>query len=132
MRTLLADIDAAMLQHCRARVGGRHQLGLATSNAQAVELLRQGPGFEVVVTGERLEDGSGLALLDEVHARWPHLTRVFCIEPHRLTLVRNRLSALRLRHTLSYPLLPAKLELLLMHLLRANIAATAGSCPPLR
>jgi DNA-binding NtrC family response regulator len=132
MKTLLADIDAAMLQHCVARIGARQQLSLATSKAQALELLRHGPGFEVVVACDRLEDGSGLALLDDVHARWPHLTRVFCIDPRRLALVRSRLSAFRLRHTLSYPLIPAKLELLLMHLLRANMAATGRSRPPLR
>ena len=126
MKTLLADIDSAMLQHCVARIGGRQQLAVATSKAQALELLRHGPGFEVVVACDRLEDGSGLALLDDVHARWPHLTRVFCIDRHRLTLVRSRLSAFRLRHTLSYPLIPAKLELLLMQLLHAKMAATTG------
>jgi DNA-binding NtrC family response regulator len=132
MKTLLADIDGAMLQHCVARIGGRQPLSVATSKAQALELLRHGSGFEVVVAGDRLEDGSGLALLDDVHARWPHLTRVFCIDPHRLALVRSRLSAFRLRHTLSYPLIPAKLELLLMHLLRTKMAATGRSSPPLR
>jgi len=132
MKTLLADIDPAMLQHCVARIGARQQLSFATSKAQALELLRHGPGYEVVVACDRLEDGSGLALLDDVHARWPHLTRVFCIDPRRLALVRSRLSAFRLRHTLSYPLIPAKLELLLMHLLRANMAATGRSRPPLR
>jgi DNA-binding NtrC family response regulator len=132
MKTLLADIDGALLQHCVARIGGRQQLSVATSKAQALELLRQAPGFEVVVACDRLEDGSGLALLDDVRARWPHLTRVFCIDPHRLALVRSRLSAFRLRHTLSYPLIPAKLELLLMHLRRANTAATGRSRPPLR
>jgi DNA-binding NtrC family response regulator len=132
MKTLLADIDGAMLQHCVARIGGRQPLSVATSKAQAMDLLRHGPGFEVVVAGDRLEDGSGLALLDDVHARWPHLIRVFCIDPHRLALVRSRLSAFRLRHTLSYPLIPAKLELLLMHLLRAKMAATGRSIPPSR
>jgi DNA-binding NtrC family response regulator len=132
VKTLLADIDRAMLQHCVARIGGRQQLTLATSKGQALDLLRHGLGLEVVVACDRLEDGSGLALLDDVHARWPHLTRVFCIDPHRLALVRSRLSAFRLRHTLSYPLIPAKLELLLMHLQRAKVAATARSRPPLR
>jgi hypothetical protein len=132
VKTLLADIDSAMLQHCVARIGGRQQLTLATSKAQAMELLRHGLGFEVVVACDRLEDGSGLALLDDVHARWPHLTRVFCIDPHRLALVRSRLSAFRLRHTLSYPLIPAKLELLLLHLLHTKMAATARARPPLR
>ena len=132
MKTLLADIDGAMLQHCVARIGGRQSLVVATSKAQAMELLRHGSGFEVVVACDRLTDGSGLALLDEVHVRWPHLTRVFCIDPHRLVLVRSRLSAFRLRHTLSYPLMPAKLELLLLRLLRTKMAQTARSRPTSR
>jgi DNA-binding NtrC family response regulator len=130
VKTLLADIGAAMLHHCVARVGGRQQLALATSKAQALELLRHGPGFEVVVACDRLEDGSGLALLDDVHARWPHLTRVFCIDRHRLALVRSRLATFRLRHTLSYPLIPAKLELLLLHLRHAKMAAIPRPRPP--
>ncbi|HTB68403.1 MAG TPA: hypothetical protein VK727_19435 [Steroidobacteraceae bacterium] len=132
MKTLLADIDSAMLQHCVARIGGRQQLAVATSKAQALELLRHGPGFEVVVACDRLEDGSGLALLDDVHARWPHLTRVFCIDRHRLAMVRSRLSAFRLRHTLTYPLIPAKLELLLLHLLHTKTASSARLRPPSR
>jgi DNA-binding NtrC family response regulator len=132
VKTLLADIDSAMLQHCVARLGGRQQLALATSKAQAIELLGHGAGFEVVVACDRLEDGSGLALLDEVHARWPHLTRVFCIDRHRLALVRQRLFVFRLRHTLAYPITPVKLELLLLHLAHAKKAATLRMRPPLR
>ena len=132
VKTLLADIDGAMLQHCVARIGGRQPLTLATSKAQALELLHQGAGFEVVVACDRLADGSGLALLDDVHVRWPHLTRVFCIDRHRLAMVRGRLSAFRLRHTLPYPLMPAKLELLLMQLQHAKMAATARPRPPAR
>jgi DNA-binding NtrC family response regulator len=129
VKTLLADIDSTMLQHCVARIGGRQPLALATSKAQAMDLLRHEAGFEVVVACDRLADGSGLALLDEVHARWPQLTRVFCIDPHRLVMVRSRLSAFRLRHTLSYPLIPAKLELLLLHLRHAKSAQAARSRP---
>jgi DNA-binding NtrC family response regulator len=131
VKTLLADIDNAMLQHCMARIGARQHLTLATSKAQALHLLHHGPGFDVVVAGDRLEDGSGLALLDEVHAYWPHLTRVFCIDRHRLALVRQRLLMFRLRHTLPYPIKPVKLELLLLHLDHAKRAlANGGRAPP--
>ena len=61
-----ADIESAMLQHCVARIGGRQSLVVATSKAQAMELLRHASGIEVVVACDRLSDGSGLALLDEV------------------------------------------------------------------
>ncbi|MEJ0008871.1 MAG: hypothetical protein WDM77_21525 [Steroidobacteraceae bacterium] len=72
MKTLLVDIDHAMLQRCVARVGGRQSLTLATSKAQALQLLRHGPPLDIIVAGERLEDGSGLALLDDIHTKWPH------------------------------------------------------------
>jgi DNA-binding NtrC family response regulator len=123
VKTLLADADQAMLQHCVARVGGRQPLAIATSKAQVLHLLRHGPGFDVVVVCERLKDGSGLALLGDIHSKWPHVVRVFCSERHRLALVRARLGALRLRHTLPYPLKPAKLELLLVQLAHARTRA---------
>jgi DNA-binding NtrC family response regulator len=121
VKTLLVDADQAMLQHCVTRVGGRQPLAIATSKAQVLHLLRHGPEFDVVVVCERLTDGSGLALLDDIHSKWPHLVRVFCIERPRLALVRGRLGALRLRHTLPYPLKPAKLELLLVQLAQARL-----------
>jgi hypothetical protein len=49
---------------------------------------------------------------------------VFCAERQRLALVRARLGALRLRYTLTYPLKPAKLELLLVHLAHARARLT--------
>jgi hypothetical protein len=124
VKTLLVDADQALLQHCVARVGGRLPLAIATSKAQVLSLLRHGPGLDVVVVCERLVDGSGLPLLDEIHSKWPHLVRVFCAERQRLALVRARLGALRLRYTLTYPLKPAKLELLLVHLAHARARLT--------
>jgi DNA-binding NtrC family response regulator len=125
VKTLLVDIDRRMLLHCLTRIGGRQPLTLATSKSQALELLHQGPtSYDVVVACERLEDGSGLALLSDVQVRWPNLLRVFCSERQRLAQVRNRLSAFRLRHTLVYPLRPTKLELLLVHLARTKAAST--------
>jgi DNA-binding NtrC family response regulator len=132
VKTLLVDIDPVMLQHCVARVRGRQPLAVATSKTQAMEMLRQAPDFEVVVACERLQDGSGLALLDEVHAQWPDMIRVFCTERQRLALVRPRLGAFRLRYTLTYPLKSAKLELLLLKLAHAQAAATIRLSPPVR
>ena len=124
VRTLLVDSDRAMLQNCLAKIGGRQPLTIATSKALALHLLRHSPPFEVVVACERLADGSGLALLDDVQAKWPNTIRVFCTERQRLALVGTRLNAFRLRHTLTYPLKPAKLELLLLHLAHARTART--------
>ena len=125
VRTLLVDSDRAMLQHCVAKIGGRQPLTVAMSKAQAMHLLRHGHQFDVVVACERLADGSGLALLNDIQAKWPNLIRVFCTERQRLAMVRNRLVAFRLRHTLSYPLKPVKLELMLLHLAHAKPASTA-------
>jgi hypothetical protein len=124
LKTLLVDSDRALLQHCLARVGGRQPLAVATSKAQVIDLLWHGPPFDAIVACERLEDGSGLALLDEVHARWPLLVRVFCTESQRLALLRTRLGALHVRYTLTYPLKPVKLELMLVHLAHARAKVT--------
>jgi DNA-binding NtrC family response regulator len=120
MKTLLVDIDRALLQRCVARVGGRQPLTVATSKSQVMELLWHAPAYDVIVACERLDDGSGLALLADVHVKWPHLLRVFCTERHRLAMVKTRLSALRLGHTLDYPIKPLKLELMLVNLSRAR------------
>jgi DNA-binding NtrC family response regulator len=130
VKTLLVDIDRVLLQHCVNRIRGRQQLSIATSKAQVLSLLKHSPAFDVIVACERLEDGSGLALLDEVHTRWPNLTRVFCTERERLNVVRNRLGAFRLRYTLTYPLKPVKLELLLVHLAHTKAASTIRLAGP--
>jgi len=124
VKTLLVDNDHAMLQHCITRIRGRQPLTVATSKAQAIELLRNSHAFEVVVACERLDDGSGLALLDDIQAKWPNVIRVFCTDRQRLALVRNRLSAFRLRHTLTYPIRPVKLEMMLLRLAHAKHAST--------
>ena len=124
VKTLLVDNDRAMLQHCVSKIGGRQPLAVATSKALAMQLMRHGH-VEVVVACEKLTDGSGLALLDEIQAKWPNVIRVFCTDRQRLNLVRNRLSAFRLRHTLTYPVRPVKLEMLLVHLAHARTASTA-------
>jgi predicted pyridoxine 5'-phosphate oxidase superfamily flavin-nucleotide-binding protein len=124
VKALLVDIDPVMLLRCVTRVRGRQPLAVATSKKQAMEMLGATPGFEVVVACERLEDGTGLALLDEVHAKWPDMIRVFCAERQRLSMVRPRLSAFRLRYTLTYPLRSANLELLLLKLAQDQAAAT--------
>ena len=132
MRALLVDQDWSLLQHCLARIRGRQHLTLATSKAQALSLLRHAPGIEVVVACENLEDGSGLALLDDIHTRWPRLIRVFSAEPPRLALVRPQLIAFRLRYTLTYPIKPAKLELMLLRLARGQAALAARPRAPRR
>lgn len=120
VKTLLVDIDRALLQRCVARVGGRQPLTIATSKSQVMQLLWQAPAYDVIVACEHLDDGSGLALLADVHLKWPHLLRVFCSERQRLAMVKTRLGVLRLGHTLDYPIKPLKLELMLVNLSRAR------------
>jgi DNA-binding NtrC family response regulator len=124
LKTLVVDNDRAMLRNCVARIGGRQPLTVVTSKEQAMDLLRLGRQYEVVVACERLADGSGLALLDEVQAKWPQVIRVFCSERSRLAMVRSRLSAFRLRYTLSYPIKPVRLELMLLHLAHLRNASS--------
>ncbi len=123
LKTLVVDNNRAMLENCVARICGRQPLTVVTTKAQAMDLLRLGREYEVVVACERLADGSGLALLDDVHAKWPQMIRVFCTERPRLAMVRSRLSAFRLRYTLSYPIKPVRLELLLLRLAHARTAS---------
>jgi DNA-binding NtrC family response regulator len=125
VKTLLVDIDRALLQHCLNRVGGRQPLTVATSKSQVMELLWPAPAFDVIVACERLDDGSGLALLADIHVKWPHLIRVFCSDRQRLAMVRARLGALRLRHTLAYPIKPLKLEMMLLQLAHAHTRSAA-------
>jgi DNA-binding NtrC family response regulator len=125
VRILVVDNDRAMLQNCVAKIGGRQPLAIATSKALAMQLLQHGHQFEVVVACERLADGSGLALLGDIQAKWPNLIRVFCAERQRLAMVRTRLKALRLKFTLTYPLKPLKLEMLLLKLAHTRSASTA-------
>jgi len=132
VKTLLVDNDRDLLQRCVARVGGRQQLLVAVSKAQSLQLLQHHPQIEAIVACEQLADGSGLALLDEVHARWPQLIPIFCAERHRLALLRHRLSALRLRYTLTYPIRSAKLELLLLRVAHARAASTIRIRAPVR
>ena len=77
-----------------------------------------------MVACERLADGSGLALLADIQTKWPNLIRVFCTERERLAVVRRRLSAFRLSYTLSYPLKPVKLEMMLLQLAHKRAAST--------
>lgn len=130
VKALLVDNDWALLQHCLTKIGSRQHLTLATNKAQALALLRHGPDLDVVVVCEQLEDGSGLALLDDIDARWPHLTRVFCADRERLALVQSRLGVLHVQHALFYPVNPTQLELLLLRLARAKAAATLSTEAP--
>src|SRR6185437_7395156 len=76
MRVLVVDQDSAMLESIARLLGDRYTVDAVTTKADCLDLLRQNT-FEVIVAGERLEDGSGLELLGQVAKRWPAMLRIF-------------------------------------------------------
>ena len=79
-----------------------------TNKGDCLDLLRANP-FEVIVAGERLEDGSGLELLGQIAKRWPSVLRIFAADPERLKLLRGKLGPFELFQTLTYPIDPDRL-----------------------
>ncbi len=111
MRALLADRDENLLE---AVACGLRPLALdvATTKARCIDLLRP-KRYDLLIACERLEDGSGLALLGEAERRWPAMLRVFAVAPHRLALLKGRLVPFNLHRTIAYPVDPAHVRELL-------------------
>src|SRR5579863_3326578 len=105
MRVLVVDQDSAMLETIVRSLRDRYTIDAVTNKGDCLDLMRQNT-FEVIVAGERLEDGSGLELLGQVAKRWPSMLRIFAADPHRLELLRGRLGPFELFQTLHYPLDP--------------------------
>lgn len=108
MRVLLVDQDSAMLEAIVRALRERYTVDAVTNKGDCLDLLRQNT-FEVIVAGERLEDGSGLELLGQVAKRWPAMLRIFAADRHRLQLLKGRLGPFELFQTLSYPVDPERL-----------------------
>lgn len=108
MRVLVVDQDSAMLEAIVRSLRERFSVDAVTNKLDCLELLRQNT-FEVIVAGERLEDGSGLELLGQVAKRWPSVLRIFCADHERLKLLKGRLGPFELFQTLSYPVDPERL-----------------------
>jgi TonB family protein len=113
MRVLVVDQDSAMLEAIVRSLRERYSIDAVSNKGDCLDLLRQN-AFEVIVAGERLEDGSGLELLGQVARRWPSVLRIFCADRHRLQLLKGRLGPFELFQTLSYPIRPELLESVLM------------------
>ncbi|MGH8138762.1 MAG: TonB family protein [Steroidobacteraceae bacterium] len=108
MRVLIVDQDSAMLEAIVRALRERYTVDAVTNKGDCLDLLRQNT-FEVIVAGERLEDGSGLELLGQVAKRWPSMLRIFAADHHRLQLLKGRLGPFELFQTLSYPVDPDRL-----------------------
>ena len=117
MRVLFVDQDHALLTAITHSLGEYFTIDAVTTKADCQDLVRVNE-FEVIVTGERLEDGSGLELLAQMARSRPDMLRIFAVEPHRLKLLQGRLGPFGLFRTISYPIEPRQLV--------AALSAAAG------
>ena len=62
MRVLVVDQDSTLLTAITRTLGEYFSIDAVTTKADCLDLVRLNE-FEVIVAGERLEDGSGLELL---------------------------------------------------------------------
>ncbi len=103
MRVLVVDQDFELLTAITQSLGEYFTIDAVTTKADCLDLLRANE-FEVIVAGERLEDGSGLELLGQLGKHRPGMLRIFAAERERLKLLKGRLGPFGLFRTLSYPI----------------------------
>jgi DNA-binding NarL/FixJ family response regulator len=108
MRVLVVDQDSALLTAITRTLGEYFSIDAVTTKADCLDLVRLNE-FEVIVAGERLEDGSGLELLGSLARSRPDMLRIFAAERERLKLLKGRLGPFGLFRTLSYPIEPRQL-----------------------
>ena len=117
MRVLFVDQDHALLTAITRTLGEYFTIDAVTTKADCQDLVRVNE-FEVIVTGERLEDGSGLELLAQMARSRPDMLRIFAVDPYRLNLLKGRLGPFGLFRIISYPIEPRQLV--------AALSAAAG------
>ena len=103
MRVLVVDQDSNLLTAISRTLGEYFSIDAVTNKSDALDLLRVNE-FEVIVAGERLEDGSGLELLGQLARNRPDMLRIFAADRERLKLLKGRLGPFGLYRTLSYPI----------------------------
>lgn len=108
MRVLVVDQDSALLTAITQLLGDYFSIDAVTTKADCIDLLRVNE-FDVIVAGERLEDGSGLELLGQMGRDRPAMLRIFAVDRERLKLLKGRLRPFRLFRTLAYPIEPRQL-----------------------
>src|SRR6185437_10733202 len=108
MRVLVVDHDSDLLTAITQLLGEYFTIDAVTNKADCLDLVRVNH-FDVIVAGERLQDGSGLELLGQLQRHRPDVLRIFAIERERLKLLKGRLGPFGLFRTLSYPIEPRQL-----------------------
>jgi TonB family protein len=108
MRVLVVDQDSTLLTAITQLLGEYFTIDAVTTKADCLDLVRAND-FDVIVAGERLEDGSGLELLGQMSRNKPDMLRIFAVDRERLKLLRGRLGPFGLFRTLSYPIEPRQL-----------------------
>ena len=108
MRVLVVDQDSTLLTAITQTLGEYFTIDAVTTKAACFDLVRSNE-FEVIVAGERLEDGSGLELLGQLARSRPDMLRIFAAERERLRLLKGRLGPFGLFRTLAYPIQPRQL-----------------------
>ncbi|MDB6013717.1 MAG: energy transducer TonB [Gammaproteobacteria bacterium] len=108
MRVLVVDQDSTLLTAITRTLGEYFSIDAVTNKADCLDLVRVND-FDVIVAGERLEDGSGLELLGQLARTRPEMLRIFAAERERLKLLKGRLGPFGLFRTLAYPIQPRQL-----------------------
>jgi protein TonB len=108
MRVLVVDQDSTLLTAITQTLGEYFTIDAVSTKADCLDLVRANE-FDVIVAGERLEDGSGLELLGQLARSRPDMLRIFAADRQRLKLLKGRLSPFALFRTLSYPIEPRQL-----------------------
>jgi TonB family protein len=108
MRVLVVDQDSTLLTEISRLLGEYFTIDAVTNKLDCLDLVRSNP-YEVIVAGERLEDGSGLELLGQLARTRPDMLRIFAAENERLHLLKGRLGPFGLFRTLTYPIEPRQL-----------------------
>jgi TonB family protein len=103
MRVLVVDQDSTLLTAITQTLGEYFSIDAVTNKADCLDLVRLN-AFDVIVAGERLEDGSGLELLGQLARSRPDMLRIFSAERERLKLLKGRLGPFGLFRTLAYPI----------------------------
>ena len=108
MRVLVVDQDSTLLTAITRTLGEYFSIDAVTNKADCLDLVRVNE-YDVIVAGERLEDGSGLELLGQLGRTRPDMLRIFAAERERLKLLKGRLGPFGLFRTLTYPIQPRQL-----------------------
>jgi signal transduction histidine kinase len=75
-RVLLVDDEFEVLAVLEALLEDDFEIETAQGGAEALELLEQEPGFDLVVTDQRMPGMTGVELLAIIAERWPDVYRI--------------------------------------------------------